>query len=118
MLIPLADCLAVHGQPDVVFIDGSWFIMNRNGRAEYEQGPRIAGAKYFDIDDIAVKGDSNPKNLPHMLPSKQLFAAAMDAMEITNDQHLIVYVSKGCVSIFHIIISTELRPSQISWMVF
>jgi len=90
--------MAAHGRPEVAFVDGSWFLMNRNARAEFEQGPRIAGAKYFDIDDVASKGNQNPKGLPHMLPPKQLFASAMDALSIRNNQHLVVYGSKGCVS--------------------
>ena len=58
---------------NVVFLDGSWFLgTDRNGRAEYEAGPRIQGARYFDIDDISSKAGShlNPKGLPHMRPSK------------------------------------------------
>ena len=74
-------------------------MKDRNAREEFEAGPRIPGAQFFDIDDIAAKGDLNPKGLPHMMPPKQLFAAAMDAMGITNDDHLIVYANKGCVSI-------------------
>ena len=98
-LVSLEECLEVHGQPGVVFVDGSWFLKDRNGRQEFEAGPRIAGAKYFDIDDISSKGkDLNPKGLPHMMPPKELYAAAMDAMDITNDDHLILYSSKGCVS--------------------
>lgn len=40
----------------------------RNGRAEFASGPKIPGALYFDIDDIApVMGSKdNPKSLPHM----------------------------------------------------
>ena len=81
-------------------MDGSWFLKDRNGREEFEAGPRIPGARFFDIDDIAAKGEAlNPKGLPHMMPPKNLFAASMDAMDITNDDHLIVYATKGCVSI-------------------
>ena len=72
----------------------------RNGREEYEEGPRIPGARFFDFDDIATaKGsEGNPKSLPHMMPPKELFAAAMDEMDITNDSDLVLYASKGCVS--------------------
>jgi thiosulfate/3-mercaptopyruvate sulfurtransferase len=72
-------------------VDGSWFLAGRNGRSEFLENPRIAGAHFFDIDDIA--GESP---YLHMMPSPQLFAAAMDAMGISNTDHLIVYGSQGC----------------------
>ena len=102
-IVSIADCLKVHGEPGVVFVDGSWFLSGRNGREEYEQGPRIPQSVYFDIDDIcAEKGsDLNPKGLPHMMPPSNLFAAAMDALGIGNEDHLIVYVTEGCVSQKH-----------------
>jgi len=90
----------LHGEPGVVFVDGSWFLMDRNGREEFQTGPRIPGARFFDIDDVASKGPKlNPKDLPHMMPPADLFAASMDAMEITNDDHLILYATKGCMFI-------------------
>jgi hypothetical protein len=56
----------------VVFVDGSWWLGKvRDARSEFEAGPRIARAKFFDIDDIASKGKAlNPKDLPHMAPPK------------------------------------------------
>ena len=65
---------------------------DRNARAEYEAGPRIAGAKFFDIDDVATKD----KPLPHMMPSPAAFGRAMDSLGITNSDRVIVYGSKGC----------------------
>ena len=89
-----------------IFIDGSWHMpmgdQPRNGRLEYIAGPRIVGAKYFDIDDIAPVAGSflNPKSLPHMKPSSKLFACAMDQMGITPSDNLYVYATKGC-GFFH-----------------
>lgn len=79
------------------FIDGSWYLSpDRDGRHEYEKGPRIPGALFFDIDDVASKGmDLNPKNLPHMMPSKSLFGMVMSAFKIQHSDHLIVYGSQG-----------------------
>jgi len=59
----------------VVFIDGSWYHRGgRDGRQEFKNGPRIKGAKYIDMDDIATAKELfpnlNPKGLPHMLPPK------------------------------------------------
>lgn len=95
--VSVEESLDAHGS-GTKFVDGSWFLKGRNGREEFEVGPRIEGAQYFDINDIALKGDLNPKGLPHMMPTKELFAAAMDAMGISNEDHIILYGSRGCVS--------------------
>ena len=73
--LSVQECLNVFNDPDqnVVFLDGSWHLgKDRDGREEYETGPRIKGAKYYDIDDISSKkGDPlNPKGLPHQRPPK------------------------------------------------
>jgi 3-mercaptopyruvate sulfurtransferase SseA len=95
-VVSLPDAIDLHSNANnnVKFIDGSWYLKGRNGRDEFQEGPRIEGANFFDIDDI-----STPSHLPHMMPPKQLFAAAMDAMGITNQDHIIVYGAKDCVSI-------------------
>jgi len=74
----------------------------RNGRAEYALGPRIAGALFFDIDDIGPPPGSpaNPAKLPHMKPLAETFARAMDRMGIFPDDTLYVYATKGC-SMYH-----------------
>ncbi|KAL7533634.1 hypothetical protein ACHAXR_005357 [Thalassiosira sp. AJA248-18] len=88
--------------PRSIFIDGSWHMpvgsTPRNGRSEYKAGPRIPGAYYFDIDDVApVPGsESNPKTLPHMKPSSTLFSCAMDQMGISPEDVLYVYATNGC----------------------
>jgi hypothetical protein len=92
-IVSISDAIQAHQSPHVKFVDGSWFLTGRNARDEFEQGPRIEGAAFFDIDDIAT-----PSLLRHMMPSKQLFAAAMDKMGMKNDDHIIVYGSKDCVS--------------------
>ena len=73
----------------------SWFLKGRNGKEEFVNGPRIRDSFYFDIDDIAT---SLPSNLPHMMPPKQLFSAAMDSCNVSNTDHIIVYGSKDCIS--------------------
>lgn len=99
MLIPVEQAFPLHSDSNVKFVDGSWFLKDRSGREEYEAGPRIRGAVYFDIDDVASKGPvENPRSIKHMMPPPALFAAAMDEMQISNDNHLIVYGTDGCVS--------------------
>jgi thiosulfate/3-mercaptopyruvate sulfurtransferase len=97
-LISVEDALKAHESlptDQLRFIDGSWFLKGRNARAEYEEGPRIPNSVFLDIDDCS--GDGGPKNLPHMMPTKELFGAWMDAHGITNNHHLIVYGSKDCM---------------------
>ena len=79
-LVSVEEC--VRAQKDenlenrVVFVDASWFHKgDRNPREEFEQGPRIKHARYFDIDDVSLSNKlfpgSNPNNLPHMMPPKE-----------------------------------------------
>lgn len=94
--ISIEDAIAAHGQAKL--LDGSWWLgRNLTARQEFEQGPRIADSQFFDIDDLAETSlEQNPKQLPHMMPSPRLHAAAMDAMGLRNDDHLIVYATSGC----------------------
>lgn len=87
--------LAAHlDDPDVVIVDGSWHLPGtRDAQAEYAAA-HIPGAVFFDID--AVADTSNP--LPHMLPSPERFAAAVDALGIDEKQKIVVYDSVGLSS--------------------
>ncbi|KAG7351574.1 mercaptopyruvate sulfurtransferase [Nitzschia inconspicua] len=81
----------------VKFVDGSWFLgSERNGRREYLDGPRIVDARFVDIDEIATRTSDG---LPHMLPSPSLFGVAMDALDISVDDHVVVYGSHDCMFI-------------------
>ena len=98
-LLSVKECLSSFGRPGVVFVDGSWHMSDRDERAEYEKGPRIAGARFLHIDDISSRGSAvNPKDLPHMMPSASLFAAAMDAMNVSSGDHVIIYGTEGCMA--------------------
>lgn len=116
LYIPLDKAIKVHGHPNVTFFDGSWWLgAPERARTQYEQGPRIAGAHFFDIDDVAATSlDENPKQLPHMMPSPQLFAHVManlfgivsssssssssssDSPKKNHKHHLIVYGQDQC----------------------
>jgi len=85
------DWLAEHlGSPNLVVLDGSFFLpnQNRNAKAEYNQA-HIPGALFFDIDKIA----DHSTNLPHMLPSPEEFAEAVGKLGIGNDTLVVVYDS-------------------------
>ena len=100
-LVSIQDCLEAYDRnpSGIAFVDGSWYHRSqRNGRSEFEAGPRLPNARYVDMDDICATGPvENPRNLPHMMPSKELFAAAMDEFGISNDHHVVVYGRDGCV---------------------
>ena len=72
-----------------VVVDASWHMPStgRNGRAEYEAG-HIPGALFFDIDEVS---DASC-DLPHMLPSEDRFAEAVERLGIRNDDAVLVYV--------------------------
>jgi thiosulfate/3-mercaptopyruvate sulfurtransferase len=81
--------LAEHlGEPDLVVVDASWFMLSlgRDGHAEYLVA-HIPGARFLDID--AVSDTANP--VPHMLPSAGDFGAAMVALGVGRDDHIVVY---------------------------
>lgn len=78
--------------PNLVVIDGSWYLpaQNRDPEAEYRAG-HIPGAVRFDLD--TVKDHSSP--LPHMLPRPEEFAEAVGAMGISEDMTIVVYDGLG-----------------------
>jgi thiosulfate/3-mercaptopyruvate sulfurtransferase len=96
MQIPIAEAIQRHNE--LVFVDGSWWLGPREttNRQDYERGPRILNARFFDIDDVCLPKELNPKGLPHMMPTPSIFAAAMDAMNIRNDDHVVVYGQAKC----------------------
>ncbi|MBT5413396.1 MAG: 3-mercaptopyruvate sulfurtransferase [Rhodospirillaceae bacterium] len=81
--------------PDVVVVDGSWYLpqLERDPKAEYAEG-HIPGAVYFDIDEIADTDNS----LPHMFPSGDRFAEKVGALGISNGHHVVVYDGLGLFS--------------------
>jgi thiosulfate/3-mercaptopyruvate sulfurtransferase len=81
--------------PDIVVVDGSWYLpaQNRDAAAEYA-ARRIPGAVRFDID--AVK--DTVSDLPHMLPGPEAFAAAVGAMGIGDGMRIVVYDGPGLFS--------------------
>ena len=86
--------LAAHLK-DVRVVDASWYMPNesRDPRAEFEAA-HIPGAVHFDIDAIADRSTS----LPHMLPAADVFAKAVGALGIGNDQAVVVYDGLGIFS--------------------
>lgn len=83
------------GAPDIVVLDGSWYLPtdNRDPRAEYEEA-HIPGALYFDIDVIS----DQTSGLPHTLPRTEAFSSAMRKMGVGDGKKIIVYDGAGLFS--------------------
>lgn len=83
------------GDDNLAILDGSWH-MPAAGRSGYKEflETRIAGARFFDIDEIADQ--TSP--LPHMMPGAEAFAEAVGALGISNDSEIVVYDSHGLFS--------------------
>ena len=81
--------------PKTVILDGSWFLptANRKPYEEYLVG-HIAGAVYFDMDEIADKSTG----LPHMLPSPEMFAAEVGKLGIGDGMTIVIYDESGLFS--------------------
>lgn len=97
--LSLEECLKIHqgredeeasGEERFKFVEASWYHKgDRNGRDDFERGPRISGSVYFDLHDIA----SCPKEtgLSHMLPTPCLLEAWYSSASIHPHQHVIIY---------------------------
>jgi thiosulfate/3-mercaptopyruvate sulfurtransferase len=80
------------GAPDMVVVDGSYYIpaTKRDAEAEY-RASHIPGAVRFDIEAIA--DHSNP--LPHMLPNAEQFGREVGALGIGDQDTIVVYDGAG-----------------------
>ena len=80
------------GKPDVVAVDGSYYLATagRDAKREYAAG-HIPGAVFFDIDAVADKSTE----LPHMLPGPTAFGEAAGALGIGKDDTIVVYDGAG-----------------------
>ncbi|KLT40839.1 Rhodanese-like protein [Cutaneotrichosporon oleaginosum] len=71
----------------------------RNPDEEYHSGPRIPGARRFNLDKIAdLDPKTNPLGLGHMLPSLETFRDAAGKLGITPHTHVVLYDSIGVFS--------------------
>ncbi len=87
-LISAADACALLDEPDVRFIDATWYMPNvpSDAYGAYLQ-ERIPGAVYFDIDQIA---DASVE-LPHVFPSLATFEQSVGQLGLSADSRIIVY---------------------------
>ena len=72
----------------VKIIDCSWHLpnMNRSPKKEFEK-EHIENAIFFDLDENSNKDT----DLPHMMPSKNLWEKIISSMGISNKDQIIIY---------------------------
>ncbi|KAL8798992.1 MAG: hypothetical protein Q9223_007776, partial [Gallowayella weberi] len=76
--------------PRVIPLCAAWFLPNDpKGRTGYQvfKEKRIPSARFFDLD--AVKDNESP--YPHMLPTAEDFAKAMEQIGVKQDDEVVVY---------------------------
>ena len=83
------------GKPNVVVVDGSFYLpaQNRDPVAEYRDC-HIPGAVSFDIDAIC----DHSSDLPHMLPGPKEFGEAVSKLGIGDNDTIVVYDGAGLSS--------------------
>jgi thiosulfate/3-mercaptopyruvate sulfurtransferase len=90
-------------QPDVVVLDCSWYLPSsgRDAEAEYRLA-HIPGAVRFDLDEQSDR----TSDLPHMLPTADQFAAALERIGVRPDDRVICYDGSG----------VNLSAARVWWM--
>lgn len=83
------------GKPNVVVIDGSYYLstQKRDAKTEYLEA-HIPGAVFFDINAIA----DHSTDLPHMMPGPTQFAEAVGKLGIADTDTIVVYDGLGLFS--------------------
>ncbi|MEC5323592.1 3-mercaptopyruvate sulfurtransferase [Aurantimonas sp. A3-2-R12] len=91
-LIAPADLAEHLGRPGLSIVDASWYLpaQNRLGRPEFDAA-HIPGAVFFDQDEIVDPAS----DLPHTLPSPDVFAAAVGDLGVSETDTIVVYDGVG-----------------------
>ena len=91
------DWLQQHLDDDkLVIFDSSWHMpaTGRDGYTEWRQA-HIPGSRFFDFDGrLAAPGT----DLPHMLPSEEIFSGEMQALGVDQDSLIVIYDTMGMFS--------------------
>jgi thiosulfate/3-mercaptopyruvate sulfurtransferase len=90
-------------QSDAVVLDCSWYLPSsgRDADAEYRLA-HIPGAVRFDLDEHS----NHESDLPHMLPTADQFAAALERLGVGPDDRVICYDGSG----------VNLSAARVWWM--
>jgi thiosulfate/3-mercaptopyruvate sulfurtransferase len=81
---------------DVKVLDATWYMPNVTTKDAVEEfrTSRLRGAQFFNLDGVC----DWDTDLPHMLPTEAQFAAAADALGISNDDAVVIYDRTGLFS--------------------
>lgn len=74
---------------DLVLCDVRWYLDGRSGLEAYARG-HLPGAVFVDLDAVLAAPPS-PRAGRHPLPDPEVFAAAMGALGIGNDDAVVAY---------------------------
>ncbi len=87
-LISADDACGLLGEPDIRFIDATWYMPNVPSDA-YEAYllEHIPDAVYFDIDQVA----DTSIQLPHVFPTLAIFEQSVGTLGISSDSRVIAY---------------------------
>lgn len=99
-----ANWLSLHLKtPDLVVLDASWYLptSGREPEAEYRAG-HIPLAIRFDLDAVS----NQATDLPHMLPTPEHFASAMEQLGIQPTDRIVCYDGSG----------VNLSAARVWWM--
>ena len=78
--------------PDMRIIDSSWYFPQEKRNAEQEfLECHIPGASFFDIDKIK----DNDSDLPHMLPTSEMFNSTVRKLGIGDGHKVVIYDGLG-----------------------
>jgi thiosulfate/3-mercaptopyruvate sulfurtransferase len=96
MVPPIVDAAWLNQNRDTVVVaDVRWYLDERDGRTEYDEG-HVPGAVFVDLDaDLAAPG--SPAAGRHPLPDPEDFAAAMGRLGIGDDDTVVAYDDQGGV---------------------
>lgn len=85
-------------------IDATWYLPNSPYAAppgspgvaeEYRAGPRLPGARFFDIAAVSA---AHPKGLKNMLPDEAMLSSAMASLGVDRSTRIVVYDRHGVFS--------------------
>ena len=81
--------------PGLCLLDCSYYLPNEAADAQaLFRAAHIPGARFADIDQLSNQTTS----LPHMLPQPADFAAAVAALGVSRQSHVVVYDQRGLFS--------------------
>ncbi|MEX6506543.1 3-mercaptopyruvate sulfurtransferase [Jiella sp. M17.18] len=94
-LVTPADLAPHLGRAGLSVVDASWYlpVQGRVAYAEFEAA-HVPGAVFFDQDEVVEPGS----NLPHTLPSPEIFAEAAGRLGISETDTIVVYDGMGLFS--------------------